>query len=205
MAKDTSPARANLRSDPNPAPCGVANSHLQLCVAGHLAPDCGDGGGGKVGTNPGHTPPGWEPWGECCGVFPSVGSKHRPCLLPLPPPLWWCRHRPVLGVWAEPGIPADLHLFLTQAASADPDLVSGSSPTCRPTPQASAGHSHDSCLDAPLSRDAVLSDHTLCASGFVPYYRTPEEELHASPGVPASSSGGQEPTGELPRPGAVTP
>nr|KAF6447775.1 hypothetical protein HJG63_012137 [Rousettus aegyptiacus] len=90
------------------------------------------------------------------------------------------------------------------AASADPDLVSGSSPTCRPTPLASAGHSHDSCLDAPLSSDAALSGHVLRASGFVPYYRTPEEELHSSPGPPASSSGGQEPTGELPRPGAAT-
>nr|KAF6447776.1 hypothetical protein HJG63_012137 [Rousettus aegyptiacus] len=92
----------------------------------------------------------------------------------------------------------------SSAASADPDLVSGSSPTCRPTPLASAGHSHDSCLDAPLSSDAALSGHVLRASGFVPYYRTPEEELHSSPGPPASSSGGQEPTGELPRPGAAT-
>lgn len=137
------------------------------------------------------------------GVFPSAENKHRPCLRPLPP-LWWYRHRPALGAWAEPGSLADRRLLPTQAASADPDLVSGSSPTCRPTPLASAGHSHDSRLDAPLSSDAALSGHALRASGFVPYYRTPEEELHSSPGPPASSSGGQEPTGELPRPGAAT-
>lgn len=43
MAKDTSPKRANPRSDPKPMPCGVANSHLQLRAAGPLSPDCRDG------------------------------------------------------------------------------------------------------------------------------------------------------------------
>ncbi|XP_017387645.2 uncharacterized protein LOC108307016 [Cebus imitator] len=50
----------------------------------------------------------------------------------------------------------------------------------------SAGCPHDSDLDTPLSRD-----HVLYASGFVPYYRTPEEGLHTSPGPPASPSGSQ--------------
>lgn len=207
MAKDTSPKRANPRSDPKPMPCGVANSHLQLRAAGPLSPDCRDGRGGTEGSNAGHTPPAVSPGVSALplqgGVFPSAENKHRPCLRPLLP-LWWYRCRPALGAWAEPGSLADRRLLPTQAASADPDLVSGSSPTCRPTPLASAGHSHDSCLDAPLSSDAALSGHVLRASGFVPYYRTPEEELHSSPGPPASSSGGQEPTGELPRPGAAT-
>ncbi|KAB1281823.1 hypothetical protein Cadr_000004664 [Camelus dromedarius] len=47
-------------------------------------------------------------------------------------------------------------------------------------------NSRDSGLDAPLSSDVAFSSQALCASGFVPYYRTPEEGLHTSPGPPAS-------------------
>ncbi|XP_072813183.1 uncharacterized protein [Vicugna pacos] len=68
------------------------------------------------------------------------------------------------------------------------DLVSGPphSPTCCPIQLVSAGNSRDSGLDAPLSSDVAFSSQALCASGFVPYYRTPEEGLHTSPGPPAS-------------------
>uniref|UniRef100_A0A2K6QMG6 Uncharacterized LOC104659787 n=1 Tax=Rhinopithecus roxellana TaxID=61622 RepID=A0A2K6QMG6_RHIRO len=48
----------------------------------------------------------------------------------------------------------------------------------------SAEFAHDSDQDAPLSRN-----HGLYASGFVHYYRTPEEGLHTSLGPPASPSG----------------
>ncbi|XP_039331454.1 uncharacterized protein LOC104651388 [Saimiri boliviensis] len=58
--------------------------------------------------------------------------------------------------------------------------------TVRDECSVSAGCPHDSDLDAALSRD-----HGLYASGFVPYYRTPEERLHISPGPPASPSGSQ--------------
>uniref|UniRef100_A0A2K5UQ65 Uncharacterized protein n=2 Tax=Macaca TaxID=9539 RepID=A0A2K5UQ65_MACFA len=72
------------------------------------------------------------------------------------------------------------------AASAHSDLISGSShPLARcPILQVSAAFAHDSDQDAPLSRN-----HGLYASGFVHYYRTPEEGLHTSPGPPASPSG----------------
>ncbi|XP_054411926.2 uncharacterized protein LOC112133511 isoform X3 [Pongo abelii] len=53
-----------------------------------------------------------------------------------------------------------------------------------------AGFHHDSDWDAPLSRDDGLY-----ASGFVNYYRTPEDGLHTSPGPPASPSGSQGPSG----------
>ncbi|XP_050648828.1 uncharacterized protein LOC126956011 isoform X2 [Macaca thibetana thibetana] len=56
--------------------------------------------------------------------------------------------------------------------------------TVRDECSVSAAFAHDSDQDAPLSRN-----HGLYASGFVHYYRTPEEGLHTSPGPPASPSG----------------
>ncbi|XP_021795402.2 uncharacterized protein LOC103885432 isoform X2 [Papio anubis] len=56
--------------------------------------------------------------------------------------------------------------------------------TVRDKCSVSAAFAHDSDQDAPLSRN-----HGLYASGFVHYYRTPEEGLHTSPGPPASPSG----------------
>ncbi|KAF5913425.1 hypothetical protein HPG69_017043 [Diceros bicornis minor] len=93
-----------------------------------------------------------------------------------------------------------------EAASAGPDLVPGSSHSapCCSLLLVSAGPARDSGLDTPLSSDAAFRGHALCASGFVPYYRTPEEGLHTSPGPPAALAGGQELTGEPPRPGAAT-
>nr|XP_036871932.1 uncharacterized protein LOC118971962 [Manis javanica] len=91
------------------------------------------------------------------------------------------------------------------AALAGPDFISGSSHArtcCCGTLLVSARRAHDSCLTGPLSGDAVFRDHALCASGFVPYYRTPEEGLHTSPGPPACPSEAWGLTGELPRPGA---
>uniref|UniRef100_A0A8C0K1S3 Uncharacterized LOC112649660 n=1 Tax=Canis lupus dingo TaxID=286419 RepID=A0A8C0K1S3_CANLU len=91
------------------------------------------------------------------------------------------------------------------AVLASPDVVPGSlhSPPCCPILLLSAGCSRDSSPTVPLSSDAAFRSQALCASGFVPYYRTPEEELHTSPGPPTSPSGSGGPTGELPRPGAA--
>ncbi|XP_054550350.1 solute carrier family 25 member 48 isoform X4 [Talpa occidentalis] len=77
------------------------------------------------------------------------------------------------------------------SAASHLDLVSGSSYslTCCPSLLVSAGHSHHSGLDTLLSSDAASRSQALCASGFVPYYRTPEEGLHTSPGPPASPLG----------------
>lgn len=84
-------------------------------------------------------------------------------------------------VWTEPGSLANHLVSSDQAASAGLDLVSGSSPICCTILLVSSGHSHDNSLDTALS-----SGHTLRDSGFVPYYRTPEEKLHTSPGPAAS-------------------
>ncbi|XP_077767875.1 uncharacterized protein LOC144322134 isoform X2 [Canis aureus] len=77
------------------------------------------------------------------------------------------------------------------AVLASPDVVPGSlhSPPCCPILLLSAGCSRDSSPTVPLSSDAAFRSQALCASGFVPYYRTPEEELHTSPGPPTSPSG----------------
>ncbi|XP_035141100.2 uncharacterized protein LOC118150158 [Callithrix jacchus] len=64
------------------------------------------------------------------------------------------------------------------------------------------GWSHRGSQDPPTARDRLAAsagqqsrtnvlDHGLYASGFVPYYRTPEEGLHTSLGPPASPSGSQ--------------
>lgn len=132
------------------------------------------------------------------GAFPSEWGRHRPRPLSLPPcggagtgQPWVPRLN--LGAWLTVLSPSD------QVASAGLDLIPGSSLTCRPILPVSAGHAHDSGLGAPLRSDAAFSDHALCTSGYVPYYRTPEEELHTSPGPPASLSGGRDPPEELPR------
>ncbi|KAM7242504.1 hypothetical protein CapIbe_006975 [Capra ibex] len=78
------------------------------------------------------------------------------------------------------------------------------SAACCPILLVSAGHSHDSGLDTPLSSDVAFGSQSLHASGFVPYYRSPEEGLHISPGPPASPLWGQESAGKLPRPRAAT-
>ncbi|XP_061279550.1 uncharacterized protein LOC133251300 [Bos javanicus] len=87
------------------------------------------------------------------------------------------------------------------------DLTAGRchSAACCPILLVSAGHSHDSGLDTPLSSNAAFRPQFLLhTSGFVPYYRSPEEGLHISPGPPASPLWGQESTGKLPRPRAAT-
>lgn len=80
-------------------------------------------------------------------------------------------------VWTGPGSLANPLVSSDQAASAGLDLVTGSSPICCTI---SSGHSQDNSLDTTFSSDAAPSGHTLCDSGFVPYYRTPEEKLHTS-------------------------
>uniref|UniRef100_A0A8C8WAA3 Uncharacterized protein n=1 Tax=Panthera leo TaxID=9689 RepID=A0A8C8WAA3_PANLE len=69
---------------------------------------------------------------------------------------------------------------------------SSRSPPCCPILLVPEGHCHDSGLTAPASSDAAFKDHALGASGFVPYYRTLEEELRASPGPPVSPLGSQD-------------
>uniref|UniRef100_A0A8C8Y8C1 Uncharacterized protein n=1 Tax=Prolemur simus TaxID=1328070 RepID=A0A8C8Y8C1_PROSS len=83
------------------------------------------------------------------------------------------------------------------AALARPDLVSESShsPACQPVPPVSAGQRQDSIPAAPPS-----GGRALWASGFIPYYRSPEEGPHAGPGPPASPPRGQRPPGGLPGP-----
>ncbi|XP_030618571.1 uncharacterized protein LOC115803306 [Delphinapterus leucas] len=89
-----------------------------------------------------------------------------------------------------------------QAGPAGPDLISGlsHSPTRCPTLLVSIGHSRDSGLDAPVSSDVAFGGQALCAPGFVPYYRSPEECLRTSPGPPACPLWGQESPGKLPGP-----
>lgn len=59
-------------------------------------------------------------------------------------------------------------------------------------------------MDAPVSSDVAFGGQALCAPGFVPYYRSPEECLRTSPGPPACPLWGQESTGKLPGPGAAS-
>ncbi|XP_058162282.1 uncharacterized protein [Dasypus novemcinctus] len=82
------------------------------------------------------------------------------------------------------------------AASSGPCHTAGSpcSPTCSPSLLASAAHPPESFLEAPLFSDATCMGHALCASGFVPYYRSPDEGLRTSPGTPASPPGLEGPT-----------
>ncbi|XP_077625053.1 uncharacterized protein LOC144235377 isoform X2 [Crocuta crocuta] len=84
---------------------------------------------------------------------------------------------------------------LCRAASASPGLPPGSSrsPPCSPILWVPAGGCHDGDPATPPSGGGALG-----AWGFVPYYRTPEEELHASPGPAASPQGSPEPRRSLP-------
>uniref|UniRef100_A0A8C2W0Z7 Uncharacterized LOC102010231 n=1 Tax=Chinchilla lanigera TaxID=34839 RepID=A0A8C2W0Z7_CHILA len=72
------------------------------------------------------------------------------------------------------------------ASAAGSDFISRSSHllACCPVLLVSAGSSLDGALDAPVS-----GTQGLCASGFVPYYRSAEEELRTDPGPPASVPG----------------
>ncbi|XP_037061484.1 uncharacterized protein LOC114689511 isoform X2 [Peromyscus leucopus] len=82
-----------------------------------------------------------------------------------------------------------------KCALAGPDLLSGfsSSPACC---HFLGGFMPDGDQDLPLSGDRALD-----ASGFVPYYRSPEEELHTSPVPPSSVLGSSR---ERPQPGAAS-
>lgn len=85
-----------------------------------------------------------------------------------------------------------------QAASAGPDLTSWVLPNRCPALMVSAGPPCGSGLDARLSSDAAVSGQAPRAPGFVPYYRTPEEGLHTSPGPPACLSGARSPRESCP-------
>ncbi|XP_059118232.1 uncharacterized protein LOC131910275 isoform X2 [Peromyscus eremicus] len=82
-----------------------------------------------------------------------------------------------------------------KCALAGPDLLSGfsSSPACC---HFLGGFMPDGDQDLPLSGDRALD-----ASGFVPYYRSPEEGLHTSPVPPSSVLGSSR---ERPQPGAAS-
>uniref|UniRef100_A0A8C9CJP1 Uncharacterized protein n=1 Tax=Phocoena sinus TaxID=42100 RepID=A0A8C9CJP1_PHOSS len=113
--------------------------------------------------------------------FPSLALPGRWCSGSRDPPTRrelraCCRCRTTAGC-----------LNPSSAGPAGPDLISGlsHSPTRCPTLLVSAGHSRDSGLDAPVSSDVAFGGQALCAPGFVPYYRSPEECLRTSPGPPA--------------------
>ncbi|KAB0357970.1 hypothetical protein FD754_002126 [Muntiacus muntjak] len=128
--------------------------------------------------------------------FPSLALPGRSCAGSRDPP-------------ARREVPACCCCTMTiigDCSAGPADLTSGRShsPTHCPILMVSAGPSRDSGLDAPLSSDIAFGVQALHASGFVPYYRSPEEGLHRSPGPPTSPLWGQEPTGKLPRPRAAT-
>ncbi|XP_007077896.1 uncharacterized protein LOC102961565 [Panthera tigris] len=142
------------------------------------------------------------------GFFPFYRSKEE-CFprLALPGRSCWGSRDPCTRKEALAGCVCRMTVSCScSAASASPDHLPGSSrsPPCCPILLVPEGHCHDSGLTAPASSDAAFKDHALGASGFVPYYRTLEEELRASPGPPVSPLGSQEPTGMLPRPRAAT-
>ncbi|XP_070321497.1 uncharacterized protein [Odocoileus virginianus] len=138
------------------------------------------------------------------GFFPYYRSKEESFpSLALPGRSWAGSHDPP----TRREVPACCTMTIINDCSAGPaDLTSGRShsPARCPILMVSAGPSHDSSLDTPLSSDVAFGAQALHASGFVPYYRSPEEGLHMSPGPPTSPLWGQEPTGKLPRPRAAT-
>uniref|UniRef100_A0A8D2B2U0 Uncharacterized protein n=1 Tax=Sciurus vulgaris TaxID=55149 RepID=A0A8D2B2U0_SCIVU len=136
------------------------------------------------------------------GFFPYYRSEEE-SLSSLDLPNCWCRgSQGPLPSWEAQG---SCFCRMTvrdesPAASVGSDLLSGSSCSldCCPI-LLSVGCSHDSSLDI-----TVCSGHDLGASGLVPYYRTPEEELHTSPGPSASLLGSPGHLEELPGPDAAT-
>uniref|UniRef100_A0A673SU14 Uncharacterized protein n=1 Tax=Suricata suricatta TaxID=37032 RepID=A0A673SU14_SURSU len=111
------------------------------------------------------------------GFFPFYRSKEE-CFprLALPGSSCGVSRDPSTGKEALAGC-----LCRVTATSASPDLLLGSSgsPPCSPILLVPVGH----CPTTLPSRG-----HALGASGFMPYYRTLEEELHTSPG-PSSEEG----------------
>nr|XP_035141082.1 uncharacterized protein LOC118150158 [Callithrix jacchus]XP_035141090.1 uncharacterized protein LOC118150158 [Callithrix jacchus]XP_035141098.1 uncharacterized protein LOC118150158 [Callithrix jacchus]XP_035141100.1 uncharacterized protein LOC118150158 [Callithrix jacchus]XP_035141110.1 uncharacterized protein LOC118150158 [Callithrix jacchus] len=105
------------------------------------------------------------------GFFPYYRSEEE-SVPSLAPPGW--SHRVPYYHSEEESVPSLAPPGWSHRGSQDP-------PTARDRLAASAGQQ---------SRTNVL-DHGLYASGFVPYYRTPEEGLHTSLGPPASPSGSQ--------------
>nr|XP_048303678.1 uncharacterized protein LOC125409009 isoform X2 [Myodes glareolus] len=128
-------------------------------------------------VSPGHKD-GWSPreglfLGESAppsGFFPYYRSpeEHLPSTTPQG---CWCLGTRDLFPTVQDGC--------CKSALAGPDLLSGFSPLpacCHFL----GGVMCDGSQDLPLS-----GDHALGASGFVPYYRSPEESLHTSPEPPS--------------------
>ncbi|XP_063087412.1 uncharacterized protein LOC134471691 [Cavia porcellus] len=65
-------------------------------------------------------------------------------------------------------------------SAASSDFISWSSHLLAPGPML--------LLSAGSSCDSLSGTQGFCATGFVPYYRSPEEKLHTAPGPPASLS-----------------
>ncbi|XP_073658651.1 uncharacterized protein [Tursiops truncatus] len=175
----------------------------QLLAEEELAPRpevCRDRGGDQsIREEDSEPPSGFFPYYRSKEErFPSLALPGRWCAGSRDPPAWrelqacCCCRTTVSG--------------RCSAGPAGPDLISGlsHSPTRCPTLLASAGHSRDSGLDALVYSDVAFGGQALCAPGFVPYYRSPEECLRTSPGPPACPLWGQESTGKLPGPGAAS-
>ncbi|XP_028003939.2 uncharacterized protein LOC114232160 [Eptesicus fuscus] len=139
-----------------------------------LQPEVGSDQGGAESPR---EVPSWEDSEPPGGLFPYYRSKEEN----FPRLSYRASQDPPTRREAQAGCFHRTVISGSSAASAGLDLVSGSSPICCTILLVSAGHSHDNSLDNTLS-----SGHTLRDSGFVPYYRTPEEKLHTSPGPAAS-------------------
>ncbi|XP_034870932.1 LOW QUALITY PROTEIN: uncharacterized protein LOC118017101 [Mirounga leonina] len=146
--------------------------------------------GGRVGEEEQPQAP-WHPSDLCPEVWDPTQQAR-----PVPVPRSCSCQRP--GFLAEPASLAHHHLVSfpyrqsrqARAPSPRPYVLRPAAPLL-----VSAGHSHDSRLAVPLSRDAGFRGHGLCASGPMLRYRTPGEELYSSPGPPSSPSGGRSPRG----------
>lgn len=93
------------------------------------------------------------------------------------------------------GVGGNLEAWLTFLSPPDPGwpsrphLSRSHSAACCPILLVSAGHSHDSGLDIPLSSGVAFGSQSPSCFKFVPYYRSPGG-LHISPGPPRLSTVG---------------
>ncbi|XP_021506875.1 uncharacterized protein LOC110557063 [Meriones unguiculatus] len=118
------------------------------------------------------------------GFFPYYRSQEECLPSATPPGCWYLGSRePLPGSRAQDGCCKVTARDGCPSSLAGPDLNSGLSPSPACCPFL-GGFMCEGDQDAPLPRD-----HVLGASGFVPYYRSPEERLHISPTLPCSGLG----------------
>ncbi|XP_036169162.1 uncharacterized protein LOC118658166 [Myotis myotis] len=158
-----------------------------------LQPEVGRDRGGAWSTR---EAPSWEDSEPPGGLFPYYRSKEEN----FPSLSSRAFQDPPTGREARAGCFHRTVISGSSAASAGLDPVSESSPICCTILLVSAGHSHDNSLDITFSSNAAPSGHTLCDSGFMPYYRTPEEKLHTSRGPADSLRVAKRPQGRCPGP-----